>query len=94
MDITIGNTKFALRKNSAPKLAATEIHDTNHTMAAHAPGDVHGIARHKTHAVIDQFFDRVGDDVSISLMISVDQNAAAKTSEPSAATAPSDRPGA
>ena len=91
LEIAIGDTKFAFRRNAAPESAATEIDDI---MVARLPGHVHGIARRQTHAVIDDFFDKFGDDVSISLMISVNQNAAAKTSEPSAATAPSDRPGA
>ena len=89
LEITIGNTKYDFRRNSAPESAATENHDM---MVARLPGHVHGIARRQTHAVIDQFFDKFGDDVSISLMISVNQKPAAKTSEPNAATAPSDRP--
>ena len=91
LEITIGDTKYDFRRNSAPESAATENHDM---MVARLPGHVHGIARRQTHAVIDDFFDKFGDDVGIALMISVDQNAAAKASEPSAATAPFDRPGA
>ena len=83
MEIKIGNIDFFFRESSAQGSATTEI---PHTMVAHATGHVYGNARRQTHALIDGFFDKIGDNAGISLLISVDQKPGASTGEPSAAT--------
>ncbi len=97
LELTIGDTKFSFGQEHT-----VQEGEIPQTMVAYAPGHIHGRARHQTQAAIDRFFDRIGDDVGISLVISIDQKPAAGTtgSEPrgvavslaSRAPAPSDRP--